>query len=64
MTTWTPEARPFASWDVAGFDRQRITEDGKRRVIEQGSQVVRIIERFRATWGLDPPASGNWTNEA
>lgn len=58
--TWTPAAPPFATWDILGFDKQRVTEDGKRRVIEQAA-VVRIIERYRVDWNLDAPPSAVWT---
>jgi len=59
--TWSPDAPPFATWNILGFDQTRVTEDGKRRVIAQGVAVVRIIERYRVSWNLDAPPSAVWT---
>lgn len=61
MDPWTPPAPPFATWDVLGFDQTRVTEDGRRRVIEQDSQVIRIIERFNATWTKQPTTANPWS---
>lgn len=57
---WIKPDPPFAAWLVerTGSTR-RITQDGRRRIAEQGD--VRIIERFETSWSLDPPAAGTWT---
>ena len=61
---WAKEIPPFAEWDVhhTATSTIRITEDGRRRIIENGS-ALRIIERFDSRWNIETPPYNIWIKE-
>ena len=62
-TPWTPSTPvPFGLWNIDQGDTQRITEDGRLRITEDGL-AIRIIERTKTTWTAEPPPYGIWTKE-
>jgi hypothetical protein len=60
---WTPEPRAYETWEIERAGATiRITQDGRRRITEQGN--LRIIEYFNSEWTIEGSTPNPWTHEA
>lgn len=63
--TWTRDPSSTGSWSAArGFRLVRITEAGDRRVLEQDTTMVRVLETSVVQrWGESADPGAVWTKE-
>jgi hypothetical protein len=65
MDTWTKDPAPIATWgNPPATRRVRVTEAGDRRVLEQDTTHIRVIESsFVQSWGETADPGAAWTTE-